>query len=71
MARLHSLLEGSAHEHEERAQGLRLFGDRARLAAAGSVGGAMEQLGANLPQLEVPARDIASGVGSGIVRGAS
>ena len=71
LTRIQSLLEGSAHEHEERAEGLRLPGDRARLAAAGAVAGAMEQLGANLPLLEAPARDVASGVGTGIVRGAS
>jgi hypothetical protein len=71
LGRVKRWLDRSAAEAEERAQVIRAPGDRARVAAAGAVAGAAEQLGAALPGLAAPAAEFASRVGRGFVRGAA
>jgi hypothetical protein len=71
LGRVRRWLDRSAAEAEERAQVIRAPGDRARIAAAGAVAGATEQLGAALPGLAEPAAEFAAHVGRGLVRGAA
>jgi hypothetical protein len=69
LVRVKQFLERSAAESEERAQVIHAPGDRVRIAAAGAVAGATEQLGVALPQLGAPAAEFAARVGRGFVRG--
>jgi hypothetical protein len=70
-ARVNLWLDRSASEAAARAQEIRVPGDRMRIAAAGAVAGATEQLGVALPQLGAPAAEFAARVGRGFVRGAA
>jgi hypothetical protein len=69
LARLRLWLDRSAAEAAARAQAIRAPGDRMRIAAAGAISGATEQLFVALPQLAEPAADFAAQVGRGFVRG--
>jgi hypothetical protein len=69
LARAKRWLDRSAVEAEARAQLIHAPGDRARIAAAGAVAGATEQLGVALPALAGPAAGFAARVGSGFARG--
>jgi hypothetical protein len=71
LLRVRAWLDRAAAEHEERARVIRAPGDRMRIAAAGAVAGATEQLGVALPQLGAPAAEFAARVGRGFVRGAA
>lgn len=62
-------LDRSASEAAARAAEIRAPGDRARIAAAGAIAGAAEQLGLAMPVLAAPAAELASEVGRGFVRG--
>lgn len=69
LARLELWLERSASEAALRAAEIQAPGDRMRIAAAGAIAGATEQLSVALPQLAAPAAELASRVGRGLVRG--
>jgi hypothetical protein len=71
LARVRRWLDRSALEAEARTQEIRAPGDRARIAAAGAVAGATDQLAVALPELATPATDFAARVGRGFVRGAA
>lgn len=70
-ARLKQWLDRTAAEASARAQEIRSPGDRARVAAAGAIAGATEQLRLALPALAPPAADFAAQVGRGVVHGAA
>jgi hypothetical protein len=69
LVRVKLWLDRSALEAEERAELIRAPADLARVAAAGAVAGATEQLGTALPRLAGPAAEFASRVGRGFARG--
>lgn len=71
LERLKLWLDGSASEAAAHTQEMRAPGDRMRIAAAGAVSGAVEQLSVALPQLGFPAAEFASRVGRGFVRGSA
>lgn len=71
LGRVKQFLDRSAAEAEERAQVIHAPGDRVRIAAAGAVVGATEQLGVVLPQLAAPAAEFAARVGRGFVQGST
>jgi hypothetical protein len=71
LERLKLWLERSASESAERAEVVRAPGDRARIAAAGAVAGATEQLSVTLPLLAGGVAELASQLGRGLVRGAA
>jgi len=62
-------LERSEEEAAARASAIREPGDRMRIAMAGAVAGATEQLKSTLPALAEPAADLASAIGRGAIRG--
>jgi hypothetical protein len=70
LGRLRQWLDHSQAEATERARVLRSPADIARLAAAGAVAGAADQLGVAIPALTAPAAELATRVGRGVVRGA-
>jgi hypothetical protein len=69
VARLQVWLDRTAAESTARAQEIRAPGDRARVAAAGAIAGATDQLVVALPLLANPAAELAAQVGRGLVRG--
>lgn len=69
LGRLKLWLDRSASEAAERAQVIHAPGDRMRIAAAGAVAGAAEQLTVSLPLLAAPVAELASRAGRGFVRG--
>jgi hypothetical protein len=69
LARVKLWLDRSASEAGERAQVIQAPGDRARIAAAGAIRGAADQLEKALPELAPPAAEFASRVGRALVRG--
>lgn len=69
LGRIRLWLEDSASEAVARAQQIRAPGDRARIAAAGAIAGALEQLQVSLPLLVEPAGELAAQIGRGLVRG--
>ena len=64
-------LDGTAAEAAAHASEVYTLSDRARVAAAGAIAGAAEQLHAVLPALAGPAGEFAAKVGGGFVRGAA
>jgi hypothetical protein len=71
LERVKTWLERSASEAAARAQEIRAPGDRARIAAAGAISGALEKLSEELPRLAQPAADLAEQVGRALVRGSA
>ncbi len=71
IGRVRLWLDRSQAEAAARAQAIRAPGDRARIAAAGAIAGATDQMIAAFPVLAEPAAEFASRVGSGAVRGAA
>jgi hypothetical protein len=64
-------LERTEEEAAARVRAIRDPGDLARVAAAGAIQGATEQLRSTLPALAEPASDVAAAIGRGVVRGAA
>jgi hypothetical protein len=70
-ARVRLWLDRSEAEAAAREHAIRSPGELARVAAAGAVAGATDQLGVAFPALADPAAEFASRVGRGVVRGAA